>query len=130
MPLHQIAETLNKKGLVILVSDLLDDPEAVLAGLRHIRFKGHDLIVFHVLDDAELEFPFQNATKFIDLEGAAQYMAIPALVRENYMQKLNAHLQAFKKGCGHLQADYHLLNTSKPLDFALFSYLTHRAGKG
>jgi len=130
LPLHQIAESINKKGLIILISDLLDDPESVLAGLQHIRFKGHDLIVFNVMDDSELNFPFQNATKFIDMESPTEYMAIPSMVREKYMERLEAHIDAFKKGCGQLHADYHVLNTSQPLDFALFSYLTHRAGKG
>ncbi len=130
LPLHQIGETIKKKGLIILISDLLDEPESVLDGLQHIRFKGHDLVVFHVMDETELNFPFQNATRFMDMESPAEYLAIPAMVRDTYMKRLNAHIDAFKKGCGQLQIDYHLLNTSKPLDFALFSYLTNRAGKG
>jgi len=64
------------------------------------------------------------------MESPTEYMAIPSMVREKYMERLDAHIDAFKKGCGQLHADYHVLNTSKPLDFALFSYLTHRAGKG
>lgn len=130
LPLHQIAETINKKGMIILISDLLDEPAAVLDGLQHIRFKGHDLILFHVMDDTELNFPFKNATKFIDMEGSAQFMTIPTMVRDSYIKKLNEHIEEFKKGCGRLQVDYHILNTSKPLDFALFSYLAYRSGKG
>jgi len=130
MPLHRIAESINKKGLIILISDLLDEPETVLDGLQHIRFKGHDLIVFNVMDDAELNFPFRNATKFIDMEGPTEHLAIPEMAREKYMERLETHIEAFRMGCGRLNAEYHLLNTSKPLDFALFSYLTNRAGKG
>lgn len=130
LPLHQIAETISKKGLVILISDLLDDPDSVIEGLQHIRFKGHDLIVFNIMDDAELKFPFKNATKFVDFETGNQHMAIPPMVRDSYLRRLNTHIDHFKKGCGRLQADYHLLNTSKPLDFALFRYLTNRANKG
>lgn len=130
LPLHQMAEMLNKKGLIILISDLLDDPEAVLQGLQHFRFKGHDVIVFHVLDATELEFPFQTATKFIDLEGSTQVMAIPTMVRDTYMKKLEEHISAFKKGCGRMQIDYQVLSTAQPLDFALFSYLTNRSRKG
>jgi len=130
LPLHQIAEMLNKKGLIILISDLLDDPESVLQGLQHLRFKGHDVIVFHVLDETELNFPFQTATKFMDMEGNAQLMAIPTIVRDSYIKKLNAHIDAFKKGCGRLQIDYKILDTKQPLDFALFSYLTNRSRKG
>lgn len=130
IPLHQIAETIQKKGLIILISDLLDDPESVLQGLQHFRFKGHDVIVFHIMDETELTFPFQSTTKFIDMEGSSEFMAIPSLVKDTYLQRLQAHLDAFKKGCGRLQVDYHLLSTTQPLDFALFSYLTNRSGKG
>lgn len=129
-PLHQIAEMVNRKGLIILISDLLDDPETALEGFRHIRFQGHDLIVFHVMDDDELNFPFENTTRFEDLESPRSYMAIPAMVRDKYLERLQNHINAFKVGCARVQADYHILNTAKPLDFALFSYLTNRAGKG
>ncbi|MFQ5604186.1 MAG: DUF58 domain-containing protein [bacterium] len=130
IPLHQLAEKLNKKGMVILISDLLDDPQTVMQGLQHFRFKGHDVIIFHVMDETELNFPFENATKFIDLEGTAQFVAIPSLVRDTYLQNLNEHIDTFKRECGRLKIDYHVLNTSKPLDFALFSFLAYRSKKG
>ncbi|MFQ5708416.1 MAG: DUF58 domain-containing protein [bacterium] len=130
LPLHQMADNLRKKGLVILISDLLEDPDSVLEGLQHFRFQGHDVIVFHIMDDTELTFPFKNATKFLDLEGKGNITAIPTLVRDTYMKNLNQHLEQFKRGCGRQKVDYHLLNTSKPLDFALFSYLVHRSGRG
>ena len=130
LPLHQMAERLNKKGLVVLISDLLDEPKTVIEGLQHFRFKGHDVIIFHVMDRSELTFPFTNATKFIDMEGSSQYMTIPTLVRETYMKNLNAHIEQFKKECGRLKVDYHLIDTSKPLDFALFSYLAFRSAHG
>lgn len=130
MPLHQIAESVNRKGLIILISDLLDDPESVLDGLEHIRFRHHDLILFHIMDETELNFSFTNATKFLDMEGTAQIMAIPSLIRDTYMKNLNAHIERFKKGCGQLQIDYQILDTSKPLDFALFSYLARRSTRG
>jgi len=129
IPLHQLAESLNKKGMIILISDLLDDPASIIKGLRHFRFKGHDVIIFHILDDTELDFPFKNATKFIDLEGSTQLVTIPTLVRETYLKNLNHHIQRLKKECGLLKIDYQLLNTSKPLDFALFSYLAYRSRK-
>ncbi len=130
IPLHQLAETLNKKGLTILISDLLDEPAAIVKGLKHFRFKGHDVIVFHVMDDTELNFPFTNATKFIDLEGPAQVLTIPTLVRETYLKNLQRHLEFLKKECSLLKIDYQILNTSQPLDFALFTYLSNRSGKG
>lgn len=127
LPLHQIAESINKKGMIILISDLLDDPDAVLQAIQHFRFKGHDLILFHVMDESELTFPFENATKFIDMESSKQIMTIPSLVKKRYLERLNSHLEEFKMGCARLQVDYNLLNTSKPLDFALFSYLRQRS---
>ncbi|MCG8608064.1 DUF58 domain-containing protein [bacterium] len=130
LPLHQMAEQLNRKGLMILISDLLDDPDKVMEGLQHFRFKGHDVIIFHVMDNTELTFPFDNATKFIDMEGPSQYMTIPTLVRDTYLKNLNAHIKQFKKECGRLKVDYHLIDTSKPLDFALFSYLAFRSMYG
>jgi uncharacterized protein (DUF58 family) len=130
IPLHRMADTINKKGMIILISDLLDDPEKTLDGLRHFRFKGHDILVFHILDPTELTFPFENATRFIDYEGPDELLAIPSQIRDTYMRNLNAHLEAFKKGCGRLSIDYQILDTSKPLDFALFSYLAARSKRG
>jgi uncharacterized protein (DUF58 family) len=130
IPLHQLAETLNKKGLTILISDLFDEPAAIMKGLKHFRFKGHDVIVFHVMDDTELNFPFTNATKFIDMEGPAQFLTIPTLVRETYLKNLQRHVEFLKKECSLLKIDYQILNTSQPLDFALFTYLSNRSGKG
>ena len=127
LPLHQVAERLNKKGMVILISDLLDDPTAVLEGLQHFRFKGHDVIIFHVMDETELTFPFSNATRFIDMEGTSQFLTIPTLVKDTYLKNLRNHIDQFKKECGRLKIDYHILDTSKPLDFALFSYLAFRS---
>lgn len=130
LPLHQMAENLKKKGMVILISDLLDEPSSVLEGLHHFRFQGHDVIVFHIMDETELTFPFKNATKFLDLEGNTQIMAIPSLIRETYLNNLQNHIDQFKQGCGRERIDYHVLSTSKPLDFALFNYLARRSGKG
>jgi len=128
-PLHHVADLVNKKGLIVLISDLLDDPEDILAALQHFRFQGHDVIVFHIIDDAELTFPFRNLSRFIDLETPQQVTAIPELVRDDYLRNLQAHLEALRRGCGERHVDYALMNTSKPLDFALFAYLAKRAGK-
>ena len=116
--------------MIILFSDLLDDPQSTLDGLRHFRFKGQDILVFHILDPAEITFPFEHATRFVDFEGPQEFIAIPSQVKENYLNNLKEHITAFKKGCGQLSIDYHILDTSKALDFALFSYLATRARKG
>ena len=85
-PLHQLADTLTKRGLVVLISDLLDDPDEVIRGLKHFQFRGIDVIVFHVLDPDEIEFPFERATRFEDLETSEEVMAVPGAVREHYLK--------------------------------------------
>lgn len=126
-PLHELAETIPRRGMVILISDLLDDPERTIEGLRHFRFKGHDVIVFHLLDPDELTFPFTDTARFEDAETDEQMVVVPTLMRDLYLQRLNAFLEACRTGCGEVRADYCLLNTADPLDFALFSYLAKRS---
>lgn len=128
-PLHQVAESLHKTGMLILISDLLEQPHRILDGLQHFRFRGHDVIVFHLLDDAELTFPFYHATRFVGLEGEGSFLAIPQNVKKEYMSRLNAHIESLRTGCGVHKIDYAMLNTRQPLDFALQAYLAARAGK-
>lgn len=128
-PLHHVADLVNKKGMLVLISDLFDEPAAILEALQHFRFQGHDVIVFHIMDDTELTFPFHHLSRFIDLETPRQIVAIPETVREHYLGNVEAHQQALRRGCGERNVDYVLMNTSKPLDFALFAYLAKRAGK-
>jgi uncharacterized protein (DUF58 family) len=126
-PLHQLCEALTRRGLVVLISDLLDDPEAVIRGLRHFQFRGNDVVVFHVLDPDELDFPFERATRFEDLETTEEVMAVPALVREHYLKEMGALIERYKRELGGAGIDYTLLPTSQPLEMALLSYLATRA---
>src|ERR1051325_7891728 len=87
-PLHQLADSLSKRGMVVLISDLLDDPASVIRGLKHFQFRGTDVIVFHVLDPDEVEFPFERATRFEDLESNEEVMAVPGAVREHYLREM------------------------------------------
>jgi len=87
-PLHQLAEALVKRSLVVLISDLLDDPEPIIKGLRHLRFRGTDVVVFQVLDPHELTFPFQGASRFRDVESNAEVTADAASVRAAYLREL------------------------------------------
>jgi uncharacterized protein (DUF58 family) len=128
-PLHQLADGIAKRGMVILISDLLDEPEHVVEGLRHFRFRGTEVVVFHVLDPAELTFPFTRASRFRDLESGGELMAVPSVVREQYLGELNATIDRYKRELGGAGIDYRLLDTSEPLEFALMSYLSTR-GKG
>jgi uncharacterized protein (DUF58 family) len=126
-PLHQLADSLSKRGMVVLISDLLDDAEAVIRGLKHFHFRGTDVIVFHVLDPDEIEFPFERATRFEDLETRDEVMAVPAVVRGHYVKEMSALIDRYRRDLGAAGIDYHLLRTSEPLELALLSYLSTRA---
>jgi uncharacterized protein (DUF58 family) len=126
-PLHQIAEMMTRRGMVILISDLLDDPESVIRGLKHFLYRGSDVLVFQVLDPAELDFPFDRATTFEDLETGEEVMAVPEAVRRHYLQELQAMLDRYKRELGAAGIDYQLLNTAEPLEMALLAYLSTRS---
>jgi uncharacterized protein (DUF58 family) len=128
-PLHQLADSLSKRGIVVLISDLLDDPEAVLRGLKHVQFRGTDVIVFHVLDPDEIDFPFERATRFEDLETTEEIMAVPGLVREHYLRQMGSLIDRYKRELGVTGIDYQLLKTTDPLELALLAYLSTRARK-
>jgi hypothetical protein len=127
--LHLLADGIGKRGMVILISDLLDEPDRVIDGLRHFRFRGTDVIVFHVLDPDELTFPFEHAARFRDIEGEDEVTAVPAAVREQYLDALRASLALYKRELTSAGIDYRLLDTSQPLDLALAAYLSAR-GRG
>ena len=126
-PLHQLCDALTKRGMVVLISDLLDDPEAVIRGLKHFQFRGCDVIVFHVLDRDELEFPFERATRFEDLETTDEVMAVPGLVRAHYLKAIGGLIDRYRRELGAAGIDYTLLPTSQPLEMALLSYLSTRS---
>ncbi len=126
-PLTDLAASLNKKSMVVLITDMLDDEERVISTLQNLRAMGNDVIVFHVMDDAELNFPFNEASEFIDMENNESYITTPATIRKAYLQNLNEFLSYCKKQCQTSGVDYCLMNTAKPLDQALSSYMSKRA---
>ena len=126
-PLTRLAEALARPGLVAVVSDLLDEPEAVLRGLRRLRSRGADVIVLHVLDPAERDFPFRRVTRFRDLETGAEVRTLASRVRAPYRQAMGELIAAYERDLRLADVDYHRLDTSKPLDSALQSYLAARA---
>ncbi|HWF84217.1 MAG TPA: DUF58 domain-containing protein [Vicinamibacterales bacterium] len=126
-PLHQLADALTKRGMVIVISDLLDDPEAVIRALKHFQFRGTDVIVFHVLDPDEIEFPFDRATKFEDLESTDEVMAVPSLVRAHYVKEMGGLIDRYRRELGGAGIDYTLLTTAQPLEMALLAYLSTRS---
>ena len=125
-PLHQLAEGLHKRGLVVLISDLLDDPERVIRGLRHFQFRGSDVIVFHVLDPDEIDFPFDRPTRFEDLETGQDVLAVPSVARAHYVDAMAALIERYRRELGASGIDYQLLRTTEPLEMALLAYLSTR----
>jgi uncharacterized protein (DUF58 family) len=126
-PLHQLAEALTKRGLVVVISDLLDDPTTVVRGLRHVRFRGMDVIVFHVLDHDELTFPFDRPMRFRDSESAEEVLTVPSAVRDDYLRRMQALVDGYARELRSSGIDYCLVDTSQPLDFALATYLSTRS---
>ena len=126
-PLSDLAMNLNRKSMVILISDLLEDEEQTIKTLQRLRAMGNDVIVFQVLDEAELLFNFKEATEFVDSETDESFITTPPAVRDAYIDNLNKYLDYCKKKCQSSGVDYCLLNTSQPLDTALYSYISRRA---
>ena len=125
-PLKDLAITIRKRGLVVLISDLLDDSDRVIEGLKHFRHQGTDVIVFHVLDPHELRFPFEQAARFRDMETADEVLAVPGSIRQDYLDRLQALIAKYKKELGLTGIDYCQLDTSQPLELGLMSYLMTR----
>src|SRR5204862_7273354 len=120
-PLHQLADSLTKRGMVVLISDLLDDPEQVIRGLKHFQFRGIDVIVFHVLDPDEIDFPFEVATRFEDLETSEEVLAIPDAVRAEDQKAMNGLIDRYRRELGACGIDYELLSTNQHLEPALLA---------
>jgi uncharacterized protein (DUF58 family) len=125
-PLRDLAEAIRKRGLIVLISDLLDEPDRVLQGLRHFRYRGSEVIVFQVLDPAELQFPFERAARFRDLETADEVVAVPAAVRAQYLEAITGLVQRYTRELRLAGIDYTLLETSVPLETGLMTYLMTR----
>ena len=120
---------MHRKGLVI-VSDMFDKVGRILTGLRHFRHRRNDIIVFHILDWEELEFPIQRLTQFEGLEEIdIKLLADPRALRSAYLEEINSYLKTLKSGCLANKIDYVLLSTAHPLDVALSAYLAARASK-
>lgn len=125
-PLKKLAEFFGRRGLLVVISDFYEEPEAVAEAIFPLRFRGNDVIVFHVLDPSELDFTFPDASSFEDLESGVQIPIVPEGLRDEYRSLVKAHTEALQKRFAAHRIDYAVLDTSKPLDFALFSYLSMR----
>jgi uncharacterized protein (DUF58 family) len=124
--LHQIAITQRRRGLVILISDLFDDEQKILDGIQHLRFGGHEVIVFQVLDPDEIEFPFKGMVEFQGLEGLGKMMTRPSNIRKSYLREMQAFRDRIREGCERNSTHYLLVNTAHPLHEVLSGYFAFR----
>ena len=124
--LHEMAERINKRGLVILVSDLLDDPKTIMNGLKHFRHRKQEVIVFHILDKKEIDFDFNKRTKFIDVETGEELSTEPWHIRENYKRLMKERQKLFKKECNSQLIDYVPVLTNESLEKCIAEYLNKR----
>jgi len=124
--LHKTAEAIKKRGLIILISDLFDDPDKVLSGLQHFRYKGHEVIVFHVLDPQEITLDFTQRTRFRDMESGEEIVTDPWHIQSDYQKSMEQFCDYIKSNCRQKNIDYVQLSTDLPLDMALSEYLIKR----
>lgn len=129
-PLKDLVEAVSKRGLVVLISDLLDDPARIIDGLKHFRYRGTDVIVFHILDPDELSFPFERAARFRDMETREEVVAAPAVIGGAYRERMQALIERYRSELGQNGIDYCQLETSRPLELALLAYLQTRRKAG
>jgi uncharacterized protein (DUF58 family) len=128
--LHDMAERIPRRGLVIIISDLIDDEAKIADGLQHFRHNNHEVIVFHIMDDAELTFPYDRLTRFKDMEGAGRLTANPKSLRNRYLSRINTFLENLKTICFERKVSYNLACTKEPYDQFLAAYLEKRARLG
>ncbi len=125
--LDRFADRIRRRGVVIIISDLFDDVASILKGIQHLRFGGNEVIVFHLLDEYELTFPFEGLIKFRGLEEAGEKLCHPRMLKKNYLEELDAYLTRVRTACRRNDVDYVQVNTSTPVDVVLTAYL---AGRG
>lgn len=123
---HELAERLKRRGLVIVLSDFFDDVPSLLAGLKHLQHRRHDVVLFHVLDPAEIEFPFRSPTEFKGLENLPHVVADPQMLRSAYLREFQAYEGALQQGCRGHGIELRQMRTDQPLDVALTSFLAQR----
>lgn len=128
-PLHELADSIKRRGIVVIISDLLDDPEKIIDGLKHFRFNGNNVIVFQIMDPFELSFELSDIVEIEDMETEEKILIMGDEAKERYHHNLNIFRSTMERECGHLGVDYNLLETDKPLDYALFKYLSQRGLK-
>lgn len=128
--LSEVADRISRRGIVCLISDCLEDLDPILEGLRHLRFRGHEVILFHILHPDEVNFPLDGNIRFIGLEGFSELMTRPHMLRPAYLRIVRKYLADIQKGCDRSGVDYVQMLTDRPLDVALSEYLVRRLQMG
>jgi len=124
--LSGLPERLRRRGITALISDLYEEPRAVVDAVKGLRYRGHDVVVFHILDGAELDFPFSEPSGFRDMESGDRIPVVPDRARERYRKLMTEHVEALTRSFASHRIDYALFRTDQPLDHALFRYLSSR----
>jgi uncharacterized protein (DUF58 family) len=127
--LDEIAEQLHHRSLIVLISDLFDDPKSIIKGIQHLRYRRHDLILLQVLDHDEMHFPFDSTTLFKGLEETGELIVEPRALRQAYLEEFQRHSQILRDECHKLHVDYVQVDTSLPLDVTLPGFLADRAAR-
>ena len=125
-PLFKATEFFKRRGIIVVISDFYEDPQKAVDVLKPLRYGGNDLVVFHILDPAEIDFPYDEATSFQDLETGRKMPVVPEKLREQYRKLVQEHIAALSAKCGENRIDYALFNTATPIDHALFKFLAMR----
>ncbi len=123
---HHLAEHIKRRGLIIVISDLFDDPKEVMRGLSHFRHKRHEVLLFHVFDEAEINFPFRQLSDFVDMETNERLQVDPKYVREEYVRLVNEFIDQYRKDCSEMKIEYVATHTGVPYDAMLTQYLGKR----
>lgn len=124
--LHKAAESIRKRSLIIIISDLLDDPDKIIEGLKHFRSRHHEVLVFHLTDLQEDKFDFKHETEFVDSETGEKITVNPWQIRKEYLENYQEHISRLKNYCHQYQIEYNPVSTSTPLDDLLLKYLLMR----
>jgi uncharacterized protein (DUF58 family) len=125
-PLQAIGGSIRRRSIVVLISDFYEDPDEVVRAMSLLRGRGNDVVAFHLLDEVELRFPYEEVLELEDLESSDRIALHPEAVRAEYQKRIQAHIASLKEKLGEGGVDYHLFETTQPLDFALYAYLANR----
>ena len=125
-PLFRMTEFFKRRGILAIISDFYEEPDVIIDAVKRFRAQGHDVMVFHILDPAELEFPYDSASSFEDLETGVRMPIVPDNLRDQYKQLIEEHTSTLAKRFTEYQVDYAVFNTSTPLDYGLFKFLSAR----